>query len=352
MAQKNQNRADTVVKISFYLLVFFTALIFIYGTKVLIVPIILSLLNYLLFSSVVEYFENLGINRIYSITMIFIVMLIFVAGLVYVAAPPIITQLKPLLSEWTNTIDEKKFKYLNLSIAIKFNEESFNVNEIIQPMVIIQTIFEYIKTALKDLIAFIPNLITYALITPVISFIFLLSLDKFKKNMIELIPNRFFEMTLMLDYQINRQITNYLKSLAIQAMIMSSIVATGLFSIGFVYPVFLGLTVGLANSIPYLGPLLGSIPVILICLFDPTYSGHLYYVIGIILFAQLVDNILVQPAFIAKSVSLNPIILIGGVVVAGNLFGIMGMLFAVPLMSVIKVSLGLMYTSLKEYKII
>lgn len=354
MSVNNQhlNKTDLILKFAFYFLILLTAAMFIYGINMLVIPIVISLINYYLFSSLVDYFESIGVKRVYTITVMFLVISLVVFFIVYIFIPPLVSQLHPLLTEWTNSSDENRFKFLNLNIAIKINERGLNWNEIIKPADLVQKMVYYLKDTVKAIIAFIPNLITYALITPVISFIFLLNLDKFKKSLIEFIPNRFFEMTLMITWQIDKQITNYFKSLAIQAGIMSSIVAIGLLMIGFIYPFVLAIIVGMANSIPYLGPIIGAIPLVLICLLNPEYSSMLPFVIGIILFAQIIDNILVQPAFIAKSVSLNPVFLIGGVVVAGNLFGIAGMLFAVPFMSILKVTMEILYRSLRKYKII
>ncbi|MCC6275171.1 MAG: AI-2E family transporter [Leptospiraceae bacterium] len=341
-----------LVKYSFYILISISVLIAILGVKALALPILFSALIFYLFNTFVDYAEGIGIPRVVTILILFLILGGGIFYIMYELIPPLYTKISPLLSNWSNLPNENRFKFMNLNISVKINETGFNWGEIIKPEVILSKVMDYIKNSLNAFINFIPTLITYLIITPLVSFFLLLEGDKIYKEIIAIVPNRFFEMTLMITHKINEQITSYLKSLVIQGLIMATIVSIGLYLIGMEYFLLFGIFVGVANSIPYIGPILGAIFPVIFALVDNNNSTEISGVIGIIIFAQLVDNVIVQPAIIAKSVSLHPLVMIAGVVAGGELFGLVGMLLSIPVLSVLKVSTMILYNSLKSHQII
>jgi len=103
--------------------------------------------------------------------------------------------------------------------------------------------------------------------------------------------------------------------------------------------------IGLTNIIPYVGPFIGTVPSLVFALingFIPALA-----LLGIVLIAQQIDNILISPKIIGDSVGLKPFWVLFSVTVGGRLFGILGMLLTVPIASVI---LLLLDERIQEYK--
>jgi predicted PurR-regulated permease PerM len=67
---------------------------------------------------------------------------------------------------------------------------------------------------------------------------------------------------------------------------------------------------------------------------------------------QLIDNILVQPLVLARSVNLHPLIIIFAIITGGEFFGIIGMLVAIPLTGILKVLSIEIYNSIKRFNLI
>ena len=348
----NYQRSEFFLKILFYLLIVFAVAVTLYGINILIIPIILAVLIYYLLNNFVNYLESFGIRRIYPIISFFVFFSLIIYLVISSFLPVVMNNLYPLLSDWTNQLDEKSYKFLNLNINIQINDMSYKWDEVIQPQEIISKVMGVLKNTISDIVSFLPSLITILLITPIIAFFLLMSGNDMYKGFIDIIPNRYFEMTLVITDRISNQITGYLKGLVIQAAIMTAVTSSGYAVLGLPFALAFGITSGLANSIPYAGPLIGAVPPLIYCIINPAWSSSIYTVIGIVLVAQLVDNFIVQPMVIAQSVSIHPMMLIGAVIVAGNLFGIIGMLVAVPLVSILKVALIVLHRSLREYKII
>ena len=101
-------------------------------------------------------------------------------------------------------------------------------------------------------------------------------------------------------------------------------------------PFFLPLSLicAVTNLIPYFGPFLGGgICALLTLLFSPEKT---FFVILASVLIQLVDNFIISPKIISDHVGINPLLVIFGVTVGGQLFGLFGMFFGVPLIAAIK----------------
>ncbi len=100
------------------------------------------------------------------------------------------------------------------------------------------------------------------------------------------------------------------------------------------YAPLMGTIIGFFNIIPFFGPIIGSVPVIIVSFFlDPTKA--ITALIIIIVIQQLDANIL-DPRIVGGNVGVSPFWIITSVTVAGNLFGIPGMVLGVPAVVLIK----------------
>lgn len=195
--------------------------------------------------------------------------------------------------------------------------------------------------------------LTFVIIVPLVLFFFLGEGRSIKRAMIELVPNQYFEMVLNLLYRIDLQLGGYIRGMVLSVIIISLLSITGLYIIGLEYFLVIGTLAGVANVIPYLGPLIGIIGgVIAAALQYSTLSlGVVLPVVVVFLFVQLMDNVFVAPVVVARSVNLHPLIVIFVVLVGSQLFGAVGMILAVPATAVIKVSAQTIYEGLRSYSV-
>ena len=92
--------------------------------------------------------------------------------------------------------------------------------------------------------------------------------------------------------------------------------------------------IGFFNIIPYFGPIIGSVPVVLVSFFiDPPKALTALIIIIII---QQIDGNFLDPKIVGENVGVSPFWIISSVTVGGNLFGIPGMVLGVPVVVVIK----------------
>ncbi|NOZ56314.1 MAG: AI-2E family transporter, partial [Calditrichaeota bacterium] len=172
-----------------------------------------------------------------------------------------------------------------------------------------------------------------------ITFFLLKDGNRMKKAIISQVPNRHFELALSLSYRISQQVSRYVRGQFVVAMIVGLLSIFALYLLHIRYYIFIGALAGLANMIPYFGPIVGAVPAIVVALID---TGSIQPVIGIaVAFAtiQLIDNVLISPTVVSKSVDLHPLVVAVVVLAGGTLGGLAGMLFAVPIAGSVKVTI-------------
>jgi len=341
-----------ILRYSFFVLIAITILIGVIGIKFLAIPILISGIHFYVFHSIVDHLESRGVPRWATILGIFAVLISFAYWFLAYYLPDSFESAQPIIADWTLKMEDPNFQLLDFNKLPIVSQNPDLWKKVIKPEAAAKIITGSLESALQELIVMIPTFISWMIIIPIISFFLLLDANLIYKTIISFIPNRFFEMFLMVFYRTNQQITSYLKSLVIQCGIMAAVASLGFYLVGVNHFFLFGFFLGIANSVPYIGPLLGVIPPIIFALLFPEQSPGIGPLLGVVGFAQLVDNAIVQPVVIANAVSLHPLVIMIGIAVGGNFFGIFGMLLAIPVISILKVTIGILYESLKENQII
>lgn len=192
--------------------------------------------------------------------------------------------------------------------------------------------------------------ITYLALVPFVAFFFLNDGRRITRDLIRMVPNAYFELCLNLLYQINGQIGGYIRGQVLESGVVAGLSVTALLLIGVDYAVPLGLLAGMANVIPYLGPAIGIVSTSLVALSAGGGFEVIWKVVVAFAVIQFVDNMFVQPAVLARSVEMHPLVVLFVVMVGSQLMGIVGMLIAVPVAGVVKVSVRTVYQGLRGYR--
>ncbi len=220
-------------------------------------------------------------------------------------------------------------------------------------------IFSLVQKSARNTIDLVPvilaNLFTiflHAFITIVLTFIFLQQGQQMYRGILSMVPNRYFEMVVLLLSVVKRQITSYLRGLFIQVGILSFIMSTGFYLVGLPFGPILGVLVAFANLVPYFGPMVGFLLILIVSLFTASWWPVGISALGIFLFAQLVDNSYIQLKILGGAVKLPPIIALISVFAFQELLGPIGLVIAIPMAGVLKVMIEVMYRNLKAFRVI
>ena len=132
------------------------------------------------------------------------------------------------------------------------------------------------------------------------------------------------------------------------AFIISLLSSAGLWMIDLEYPIIVGIFAGLSNLIPYFGPIVGTVAAFLVAIMTSMPPIYFVKIIFVFLAVNLIDNDFVQPIVMARAANLPPLIVIFLVLLGSHLGGIIGMLIAVPLASLLQVILKIIIVEIKR----
>ena len=158
-----------------------------------------------------------------------------------------------------------------------------------------------------------------------------------KRSFVSLVPNRAFEVTLNVLHKIEWSLGAYLRGILLDAVAIGITTTLALWLIGLPSFFLVGIVAAAANMVPYLGPPTAGLIAIFISVMTRGDFTQVPLIILTFTLIRLFDDAIVQPLTISKSVRLHPLIIIFALLVGGQLFGIIGMLFAVPIVGVLKV---------------
>jgi len=190
-------------------------------------------------------------------------------------------------------------------------------------------------------------------IVPLFTFFFLRDGRKILRACTAMTPNRHFEMVHDLSHLVTRQLAHFIRGRILEALIVGLVVTIGLSLTDIRYASILGIFAGVTNLIPYIGPIIGMIPGILIAFVDLGIGPEFWWIVILyILIAQvLVDNFILIPILISRVSNLHPLWVFFAIIAGGKLYGVIGMIIGVPIVSVVKIALLEIRTYRKTFRL-
>ncbi|NIR48528.1 AI-2E family transporter [candidate division KSB1 bacterium] len=309
--------------------------------------LIIALFLAFLLDPIVNFFENRGLDRLLALVLVFaMILLIAILGLEYLA-PVISQEIQQMSSGLEGNAPGDAMQLIQEKLGDKI--------PLLKNPRLQQELQSQIETLLSKSVSMLVGLfsaVVSAIMVAFITFFFLKDGRRMKKTLVSWVPNRYFEMALIILHKTSTQLGRYLRGQLLVASIVGSLSILALYLLEIRYYFFIGAMAGLANMIPYFGPLVGAIPAIIIAFVD---TGSFSAVVAVaVAFAsiQLIENIFVSPFIVSKSVELHPLTIIIAILIGGQLWGIFGMLLAVPTASILKVTAQELYWGLKNYRIL
>lgn len=329
-------------------------ILFPYAKDVLVMFIIAWLLSVLL-SPLVNYLESKRVRRGWAILIVMIIILGLIAFSFSLIIPGIIRTVEALTAKLQSDVINE------LSIKIEaFFEKNFNNAELARNVTAkLNEIGVNLLNSLGEFFKNVGSFLASMVIVPVITFFLIKDSRRFKRAIISLVPNKYFELSLNILHKVENQVGKYIQGQAIDALIVGILSTIGLFliNVAFEWPIqyffFIGMLAGLANLIPYVGPVVGAIPALIIAILNnpPNLGIVLIWIVVMFILVQAIDNSLVSPLVVSKSVNMHPLTVIVVVIIGGKIAGAIGMLFAVPLTGIIKVTLQQVIWGLRNYSL-
>ncbi len=329
--------------------VLFGILLVLYLIRGLLAPFVIAFVITFFLSPVVDYMEGEGINRTLAVVLLFLLTFIILFILWRLTWPTLQTEIGNLQKnapEYARKIQDG----LNQSMKLLERKTGFVPEGVLQSA--LQKRIDHLTSGMGD-ISFLMKTVSQFLVTlvliPVIVFFFLKDGRRIKKALITYVPNKYFETFLTLFHEIGRQISGYIRGQFTDAFFVGALAIIGLYLFGIKYAILIGAVAGIANIVPYVGPLLGLTFGGLLALIDTGSIVDVVKVVGVLAFVKALDDIAITPLIVSRSVNVHPLMVIILISFGGAVHGIWGMLLSVPLFCTMRVSFRILYKGFVEY---
>ncbi len=174
-----------------------------------------------------------------------------------------------------------------------------------------------------------------AIVIPIITFFLLLLKSRFREFFSQFYAQgdgtvlRVVENIALLSRQ-------WLKGVLTVMLFLAVLDSIGFLALGLKYAILLGVTAAILNVIPYIGPWLGAVVPVLIALLTKDSVMYVVGVMGVIGVTQFIDNNFITPKVVGSSVSINPLASMFALIAWGMMWGLMGLILAIPITGMIK----------------
>ena len=311
-------------------------------------PILIAGVLYYLLSPVVNLVSKYTrLPRGISIGIILVLLLAVAAGLITIVVLVLRSQLVTFTANWPNywhtsqNFINETFKSDQFNPVREFlNHTNTNINQ-----TVIDWSRKYLTTGVAGISSFASVLTTVgitAVATPFILYYMLLDGHKFSEFIGEKFPPQAQHSVQQLLTDISKQIAQYIRGqlgVAFAVMIMFSI---GFTLIGLPYGILLALMAGFFNMIPYVGSIIAQVPVWTVALIA---GGPKMLILAIIVLAieQPIEGHVIAPKILGEALSIHPVTVIVVLLSSGHIFGVLGIILAVPTYAVLKVIVTRIY---------
>ncbi|MHB8882035.1 MAG: AI-2E family transporter [Thermodesulfovibrionales bacterium] len=300
--------------------------------KILIVS---SLIAYILDPLAVS-LESRGMSRTPATLVIFLSLFLVLSAALVVVLPALTDQIAAIQEGLTPEATSALVTRLDTFLTEKLS--FLGVGDLDLPEKLQQTIVnagDWVFSHFLDVV----GLLTHLVLIPFIVFFLLKDARAMKKQFIRYVPNRYFEFSLNLLSKMDSELGNFLRGQFIDALIVGILSTFALWLLDVKYFMLIGIFTGLANLIPFLGPVAGVTLAVTVSVVDTGSFVAAWYILAAFAGIKLLDDSLIQPVVVARSVHMHPLLVLLVVIIGGKFFGILGMLLSVPATGFLKVAL-------------
>lgn len=342
-----------ILKYTGYILAVLILGYLIYRFYYIIIWVLIAAMVSFIGAPLVRFFDRIRIRklkmpRLFSALLTLLIIIIIGSGFIAIFVPLIIKQAQAIssidfnmlarnLKEPLEWIDEQ----LHLMGAIPFGEtfQDFIIEKIKSVVN-----FGNLSTAIGKVISVTGNIFIGLFSILFISFFFLKDENLFEESLLLFIPEKHHTATRKVVDESKSLLIRYYIGVILEVIGVMTIITLSLKIFGIKNALLIGFFGGLMNIIPYLGPLIGgAIGIslgIISTLAGGSYSDILPLILkllGTFIVANFIDNNILIPVIYSRSVKSHPLEIFLIIIIGGGIAGIVGMLFAVPVYTLLRV---------------
>ncbi len=308
--------------------------------------LVMSFALTMILKPLIDFIEKKSIPRTVGILSLFLFIGVFLFGGFMTIYPVIVRQITNITAFLSGDRLAQVLNQLSAAVTgfLPFLKSSDLTTKI-------QTTLPILATKAEGAMTGALGLVGSFVIVPFITFFLLNDYHRIQKAIIENVPNKYFEMSLNVIYKLEQQLSKYIRGVCIE-LISVAVLYVGAYSIlGFRYAVIFGILCGFSNIIPMAGPLIAAVSIIVVSLIQFGDFRMLLPIVLTTFIVQQIDQMFIQPNVYGKILDMHPLTIVLTILIGSKLLGIVGMVLAIPIYTVIKVTARETNWGLKNYRI-
>lgn len=337
---------DRVVRLVISLIIFSLIIYFLIITKNALIPFFVAWLIAYLINPIVLYTQKLLRikNKLLAVIIVLITGLAIITALSFALLPRFITETEKIILLLNQFLKENNLSQIfpqgfGEQLSAYFNNSDFlksisagDASEFIKK------VFMLAWGVVTESFA-----IVFGLIAFFVTFIYLVFILKDYENIthgaVELIPPKYRDRALVVIDDVEKGMNRYFRGQATVALIVGVLLAIGFQIISLPMGFALGLFIGVLNLVPYL-QIVGLVPMTMFAVLKSAETGQSFWVIIglsvlVLCAVQIIQDMFLVPKIMGKVTGLNPAIILLSLSIWGILLGVIGMIIALPLTTIL-----------------
>lgn len=316
------------------------------------VPVACGAVIYYLVKPIYDYLLNKKVPKGIAILLVMVGVIVIFIMIITSLVPIIQKQLLDLVSQlpyYYQIISEQVEKFMQTGFFETIQEQFNKINtDFIQSITErLNGILNFTFSGIGSVVGIIGDIVITIMTMPVILYYLLKDGNKVIPFVTRMFPTRSQHKISEMLNEMNQQVSSYIRGQITVAICVGFTYIIGYTLIGLPYGVTIGMIAGLLTIIPYLGSIIGLTPALIIgFVTNPTLALHVFLVFVI---EQLIESRVLQPLILGSSLKMHPVTILIILLAAGKMFGLVGLLIAVPVYAVVKVFITHFFAWYKEY---
>ncbi|MDR6227345.1 AI-2E family transporter [Desmospora profundinema] len=320
--------------------------------QTLFFPFLVAGVLYYLFRPVVNLLHRKKVPKVVSILVIYLVFIGLITLLVLLIGPPLQEQIDLLIDNLPNLaikVTEKLVALEEHPWVQGYLEQNSLEDLSNQAVQYLTDIITAIVTNVAGFVGVIASIVIAFITVPFILFYMLKEGEKAPKQLLRFFPASQRTEGRKILSAMDTALSSYIQGQIIVSICVGVLIYIGYLIIGLEYALLLAFIALFTNFIPFLGPIIGTIPAIIVAFIESPIMA--LWAILVTLIAQQIESNLISPQVMGRRLSIHPLTIISLLLVAGSLVGFLGLLLAVPTYAVLKVVVSHTYRLIKlRYK--
>ncbi|KKD44892.1 AI-2E family transporter [Listeria seeligeri] len=308
--------------------------------KTVAAPIVLAGISYYLFNPVIDWLEKKKWKRGWAIALLYVVIIGLIILLFSFVIPAVKDQIVSLFKTFPGYWDQITQKFNEFSQSSLFDQLkdklSTNMSDIMKTLSEKGTsVLNSAITSVGSIVGTVTEVVLAIVTTPLVLFYLLKDGKKLPDFLLKMLPVNGRAHTRQVLGEANHQISSYIRGQIIVSLCIGILLFIGYLIIGLPYALTLAIIAACTSIVPYLGPAIAITPAIIIAIV--TSPWLLVKLVIVWCVVQLLEGKFISPQVMGKTLKVHPITILFVILIAGNLFGVLGVIFAVPGYAVLKV---------------